>query len=184
MLHDQALRAHGQNLLRGTDQVGVPGQQLGFAIVDQQSIQTFQNSGQILAMIVDPVIHGVAADQLYLRHLLRTFSCSTGSIFARKRNSLSWYSAGIFGVKRLKDIELGVQRLCFVQVLQVRSTPEKALARNVLDAARIDAAPRQDGLVFRGKVFADYGNDPHIGKVACGQSKISRRSAQAAFCAA
>ncbi len=38
VLHDQALRPSGQNLLRRTHQVTILGQQLGFAIVDQQTI--------------------------------------------------------------------------------------------------------------------------------------------------
>jgi hypothetical protein len=39
-----------------------------------------------------------------------------------------------------KDIQLGVVRLGFVQVVEIRAFPEEALARGALNAARVDVA--------------------------------------------
>ena len=45
------------------------GEQLGFAVVDQQNIDFLQGFQEFGALDVDPEIHGVAADQGYARHL-------------------------------------------------------------------------------------------------------------------
>jgi hypothetical protein len=55
----------------------------------------------------------------------------------------------------------------------------EAFTRGMFKALRIHPATREHGLVFRGEVFADHGDDANISEVTCGQSEVSGRTAQA-----
>ena len=54
---------------------------------------------------------------------------------------------GNFRFEPGKDIQVGLQRLGFVDVVEIRTLPEKALARSALDATRIDLVRVEDGLL-------------------------------------
>ena len=123
-------------------------------------------------MIVDPVIHRVAADHLHLGHFAAHVFLQHRIDVGQKEILAVLIFGGNFGREALEDVQFGVQRLRFVQIFHVGAAPEEALAGRVLDAARIDAAAGQDGFVSRAEVFADHADDADIGEVAGGQRKM------------
>ena len=88
---------------------------------------------------------------------------------------------GNFGLEAGKDIQLGLVRLGFVEVVEIRAFPEKGFAGGVLNAGGIDLARIKDGLLARAEVFADDGDHAHIGEKAGGQRKVSGRAGEAAL---
>ncbi len=83
-----------------------------------------------------------------------------------------------------EDVELGVVRLGFVQVFEIRAFPEEAFAGGVLNAARIDVAGFEDGFLLGAEVLADDGDDAHVGEEAGGERKVGGGAAEAALAAA
>jgi hypothetical protein len=69
-LDDQRLRAHLHDLGRGSLQVVFAREHARFAVVDEQKIPILDGLQQLVAKILDPVIHGVAARQAQAVHLL------------------------------------------------------------------------------------------------------------------
>ena len=117
-------------------------------------------------MIVDPVIHGVAGHQLHIRHLLAHAPLQHGIDVGQKQKLRVAIRVGNLGLERREHVQLGVVRLGLVQVLEIRTLPEEALARGVLNAARVDVARLEDGLLLGPKVLAHHGDHAHIGKEA------------------
>ena len=129
-------------------------------------------------MAADPVVHGVAAHQLHLLHGVAHAGLQDGIDVGQKQEIGVVVLSRNLRLKLLEDVELGVQRLRFVDVLAVFTGPVKGLAFRVLDAARVDAALVHHGFVLRGEVFADDGNHAHVGEVAGGKRKVSGRAAE------
>ena len=69
MLDHQRLRSHGQNLLRGSRQIGLVAEHLGFGVVNQKHIDQLQCFRKLFRRALDPVIHGVAAGEPYALHV-------------------------------------------------------------------------------------------------------------------
>jgi hypothetical protein len=72
--HDE-LRTQLPHLVSGADQVVVPCQQLGFAVVEHQPVHPLQQRHQIVVVLANPQVHGVGydqprADQLFQRAAL------------------------------------------------------------------------------------------------------------------
>src|SRR5579875_103440 len=63
------MRTHRQNPCRGLAQVRFAGKQARLAVVDQQEIPFGDGRQQLLAVVLDPEIHGVAAGQAQAVHL-------------------------------------------------------------------------------------------------------------------
>ena len=102
-------------------------------------------------------------------------------MLARNRNSRVAIGVGNLGLEGGKDIQVGLVSLGFVQIVEIRAFPEEALARGALDAAGIDLARIKDGLLLAAEVFANDGDDAHIGEEACrpAKSRLPRRPGSA-----
>src|ERR1700728_2072729 len=61
--------AHVEHLARGEDEVWFLRQHFHFGVVDQKRVETFEHAGQVFGVVLDPVVHGVAAHHLHLWHL-------------------------------------------------------------------------------------------------------------------
>ena len=68
MLHDKDLRPHLEYALCGQRDAPAARQHAGLRIVDEQHVETLQHFEQSWLVILDPVVHGVAAHQLRLGH--------------------------------------------------------------------------------------------------------------------
>src|SRR6185437_2836921 len=184
MLHDQRLWAHFHDVFRRAHQVGVVAQQLGFAIVDEQNIQTFHHRLQIFFVTRDPVVHGVAANHAYLRHLLTNLLLQRWVDIGKKKKFAVPVGFGNFGLKSLEYIQVRAQRLCFVQVLEIFASPVETFACGVFDAVSIDPSRTKNRFLLFSKVFPDYPNYANLRKETCGQGKVGGSAAQATICGA
>ncbi len=131
-------------------------------------------------MILDPVIHGVAADHLHLRHFAADVGLEDGVDVGEKEVFAVLVGVGDLGREALEDVQLGVEGVGLVEVLHVGAAPEEAFAGNVLDALGIDVAAGQDGFFFGAEVFADDANDADVSKVAGGEGEVGGGAAEAA----
>ena len=178
MLDHQRARAHLHHLARSARQAVVAGQHLGLAIVDQQHVHALQHLVEIRAVPTNPVIHGVAADQLYLLHGIADAGLQHGIDVGQKQKIGIVILVRDRRLKRFEHIQLGVQRLGFVDILAVFAGPVEGLALRVLDAARVYAALVHHGFVVGREVLADYCDHTHVGEIAGAQRKICGRAAQ------
>ena len=117
-------------------------------------------------MILDPVVHRVAGHKLYIGHLLAHAPLQDRIDVSQKQKLGVAIGLGNLRLKGCKDVQLGVVRLGLVQVVEIGAFPEEALARRVLNAARVDAASLKDRLLPPAKILAHDGDDAHIGKEA------------------
>ncbi len=108
-----------------------------------------QHLAQILAVAADPVVHGVAADQLHLLHAVAHARLQHRIDVGEKQIVGVVVFGGNLRLKRLENVELGIKRLGFVDVLAVLAGPVKGLPFRVLDATGVHAALRHDRFVFR-----------------------------------
>ena len=119
MLDHQRLWPGRQDLCRCAQQIVITGQHLGLAIVDQQRIEPRQYPVKVLAMVVDPVIHGVAANHLHVGHL-PPHICLKDRIDVRQKEKIAVCIRGRnLGRKCFKDVQFCLQRLGFVEVLEI-----------------------------------------------------------------
>ena len=86
--------------MAGTDQVLLAGQQLSFAVVEQQAVEPWQKLEQLVTLGVDPQIHGVGQDQLRASAPdPAPAACTPGLPFARNTCVLSRKALGQHGVE-------------------------------------------------------------------------------------
>ena len=68
MLDDQDARAESHDSARGLNEVVVAGEHARFSVVDEEDVEALENFEQRGAMVLDPVVHGVAGDELDAGH--------------------------------------------------------------------------------------------------------------------
>src|SRR6185312_3345473 len=179
VLDDEALGAHFENLLGGADKIVVAGEELGFAVVDEQRVEAGEHAGEVGGVIVDPVIHGVAADEFGSRHFGAHISLKDGIDVGEEEVVGVLVFGGNARREALEDVQFRVEGLRLVEVGDVGAGPGEAFAAGMLDAAGINAAAGEDGFIFRSKVFADDGDNAHVGEVAGGEGEVGGGSAEA-----
>ena len=135
-------------------------------------------------MVLDPVVHGVAGDELDIGHGFAHAALQDGIDVGEKEKLRVAIGVGNLGLEGGEDVEFGVMSFGLVQVFEVGAFPEEALAGGVLNAARVDIAGGKDGFLLGAKVLAHDGDDAHIGEEAGGEREVSGRAAQAALAAA
>jgi hypothetical protein len=112
------------------------------------------------------VVHRVAGHQLHVGHGLAHAALQDGINVGEKEKLRVAVGFGNLRLEGREDIQLCIVRLGFVDVFQIGALPEEALARGVLNAARVDVARLEDGLLPLAEVLADDSDDAHIGKEA------------------
>ena len=68
VLDYEGLGAESQDILGGFVGIFGAGEEFGFGVVDEQDIQTFKDLEKVVAVVVDPVIHSVAAGEFGVGH--------------------------------------------------------------------------------------------------------------------
>ena len=66
VLDYQCLRPERHHRACGLDKVFIGGQHLRLGFVDEQNVQAFEDFEQRRAMILNPVVHGVAGGELHI----------------------------------------------------------------------------------------------------------------------
>ena len=169
MLDDQRLRSQTQYAARSLHQIIVTGKHASFRVVDEQNVQALEHFKQCRAMVFDPVIHRVAGHQFYVRHLFADAPLKHRINVGQKQIFGVAISLGNLRLEGCKDIQIGDVSLGFIQIFEIRTFPEKALARGVLYAPRVDVARLEYGLLLGAKVLAHDSDHTHIGKETGGQ---------------
>ena len=135
-------------------------------------------------VVLDPVIHGVAGDELHIGHGFADAALQDGIDVGEEEKLGVAVGVGNLGLECGEDVEIGLVGLGFVEIVEIGAFPEEAFAGGVLDAAGVDLAAVEDGLLLGAEVFADDGDDADIGKEAGGKGEMSGRAAQATLAAA
>ncbi len=184
VLDDQRARAESHDGARSLHEIVVAGQHARFSVVDEQNIETLENFEQRGAMVLDPVIHGVAGDELDAWHGFAHAALQNGIDVGEEEEFGVAIGVGDFGLEGGEDVELSVMGFGFVEIFEIGAFPEEAFAGGVLDAARVDVAGGEDGFLLGAEVFADDGDDADIGEEAGGEREIGGCAAEAALAAA
>ncbi len=124
---------------------------------------------QIVAKILDPIIHGVAARQAEAVHLLAHAALQGGLDVAEQQVGRFLVAFRQLGIEIGEHVQIGAQRSAIVHVVRINARPEERLAAlYALQAFQIDPAVRQQLFVFSGEVVAHHGDDLGLGKIAGG----------------
>ena len=86
-LDDQGTRPHAMDGRRGPAQVVLAGEHTGFGIVDEQEIPLGDGCQQLVAVVLDPVVHGVAAGEPQSAHLAAHAALTAKVSSSARRNS-------------------------------------------------------------------------------------------------
>ena len=183
MLDNQRVGAEGDDGARSLHEIVVAGQHADFGVVDEQHVEAFENFKQGRAMVLDPVVHGVAGDELDARHRFAHAALQHGIDVGEEEKVGVAIGVGNFGLEGGEDIQLGRARFGFVEIFEVGTFPKKALAGGALDAAGIDITCGKDGLLLGAKVFAYDGDHAHASEEAGSEREVSGRAAQATLAA-
>ena len=135
-------------------------------------------------MIVDPIVHGVAGNELDAGHRLADAALEYGIDVGEKKKLGVGIRRRNLGLEGGEDVEFGGVGLGFVQVVEVGPFPEEAFAGGAFDSLNVDVAFEEDGFLAAAKVFADDRNDADIDKETGGKGEVSGGAAQAAVTAA
>ena len=165
-------RAESHDGARGLHEVVVAGEHARFGVVDEQDVEALENFEQRGAMVLDPVVHGVAGDELDVGHGFADAALQDGIDVGEEEEFGVGVGGGNFGLEGGEDVELGVVGLGFVEVFEIGAFPEEAFAGGVLDAARVDFARVEDGFLLGAEVLADDGDDANIGEEAGGKREV------------
>jgi hypothetical protein len=122
------LGPHRHDGARGLHKVVVAGQHARFGVVDEQNVEAFEHFEQRRLVILDPVIHGVAGDQLHAGHGLAHAALQHGIDVGEEEKLRVAIGVGNLGLEGRKDVQLGLVGLGLVQVFEIRALPEEALA--------------------------------------------------------
>ncbi len=166
---------------RGLHEVGVAGEHACLGVVDEQDVEALEHFKQRGLVVLDPVVHGVAGDELRVGHGFAHAALQDGIDVGEEEKFGIAIGVGNLGLEAGEDVELGLERLGLVEVFEIGALPEEAFAGGALDAARIDLVRVEDGLLLGAEVFADDGDDAHIGEVSWrrARSRLPRRRGSA-----
>ena len=83
------------------------------------------------------------------------------------------------GLEALEDVQLGIERLCRIQVLDVATGPAERCTRSGLKASQVDTVGAHELYVLVSEIIANDRDDAHVGEVArcdreigCGAAKL------------
>src|ERR1035437_4534732 len=174
----QRVRTHLHDLGGGAAQVVFAREQAGFAVVAQQEVPLLQSLEQRRTEIVDPVVHGVAAGELDIAHLVAHTALQIGLDVAQEEIRLGAVALRQPGIEIREDVEIGLQGLAIVHIGRVLTGPEEGLAGDAVEAGEIDLAGRQKIEVFLREVLADDADDFDLREIRGGEGDIRARSAE------
>ncbi len=136
-------RTKPENSARGLQEVVVAGQHTGFGVVDEQHVETLEDLKQRGAMVLDPIIHGVAGNELDAGHGLAHAALQNRIDVGEEEKIGVAVNLGDFGLEGREDIQFGVAGLRLVEIFEIGAFPEEALSRRALDATDIDVLARK-----------------------------------------
>ncbi len=179
LLDDHEFGAHGLHGPAGADQVFVIGQQPGFAVVEHQPIQTLEQSGQLVALGVNPQVHRVGHDQRRAGHLIEHLHLHHRRAIGQKQIAAAAISLGQHRIEFLEHVQMHFQRLAIVHVRQIPAAPAECLCpADDVQARGVDPPAGEQGRMLGRKVFAHHAHQPHGREITGRIGKIGGRAAQ------
>jgi len=175
---DEDLGAHVHDDGGGLFEVRFAGEHAGFAVVDEEEVPALEGFEQGGAGDVDPEIHGVAAGEAGLLHLVADAFLEGGLDVAEEEVGGVFVGGGEFGVEVGEDVEVGDECGAVVHVVGVDALPEEGFAGDALEAFDADVAGGEEVDVGLGKVVADDADDVDGGEVGGREGDVSAGAAE------
>jgi len=149
-----------------------------FAVVDHEDVDPLEQSEQCGLFALDPVVHGVAHNQLGVLDLLQNAELQLGVDIPQEEKARRAKAGRKPGLKIGEDAKSGLQCFPTLQVVGVLALPAKALAVCPLDPGPIDAARCQTLQLLVGIIGTDDPN--HLDRVQdrAGYTEVNRGAAQ------
>ena len=136
---------------------------------------------EVVAVGRDPVVHGVAGDELGVRHFGADVGLQDGIDVGEEEIVGVEIVGGDFGFEGGEDVEVGGEGFGRIEVVDVAAGPVEALAGYMLDACGVDVLGGEDGFVLWEEVVADDTDDTDVGEEACGQGEVGCRATEHAL---
>src|ERR1700722_20084585 len=171
-LDDQRVRTHIENALGGFAQVRMAGKHFRFTIVDQQEVPVADGRKQLVTEIGDPVVHGVAAGQAHVRHLIADRRLQSGLNVAEQKIFCRLVFLGNLGIEVRENVQVGLKRGAIVHVVGIFSGPKKRLPRDAFQTFEIDPVMGQQVGIFLSEIVAHDADGSGFCKEARGKRYI------------
>ena len=177
LLGDHHGRAEVEHLVGGAHEVGLVGELLDLAVVEDHAVDQADRAQQRLARDVDPQVHRVHRHEARLGALLADLALEVGLDVGEEDD------VGGRGLRRqrrlevLEDVEVGLERVADVDVALVAAGPEERLAAgDVLDVVGDHAARAQRAVLLLAEVVAHGADDAGVREERGGEREVHRRA--------
>ncbi len=177
-LDDQGLRTVRQNHFRGLDQIRLPRQLAGLAVVDDHDIHQRERLFQIVPFSFDPEVHRVAGHQPGALHLAQHLLLKHRINVPEKDHLGGLIRRGKNGLEGLEHVQLGLQRMRFVELKAVFAPPPECFPIEGLKPGQVNLPRLKKPEMLLRKIPADHGNQLDFRKITGGRREIGGRAAQ------
>src|ERR1043166_1282828 len=140
---------------RGGEEVRVIGQLLGFALVEDKSMNALEEAEQVLKGDVEPEVHGVGDDELGLLHLVEHMHLQRGRDIGEEDERGGLERVGQMRGETFKHAQLSGEGAAVVHVQLVFAGPMEGFAGLDLESVKVDAMAAIELDVALGKVLPD-----------------------------
>ncbi len=181
LLDNDKHRPHlGDDLLARADRVADAGEQVGFFIVDDQTVDLGEELAQLVGLGLDPEVHRVGDGEDALRQGPQELALNGGVAVGEEDELRVGVGLGHLGRVLAEDPELGEEGLSLVPVVEVLAAPGEGLgALADLEARDVDVVePSEDGVVVVVEVLAGGGHEADAREEARCCCEVHRRPAQ------
>src|SRR5580704_767994 len=111
-------------------------------------------------------------------HFVADFGLQGGLNVAQEQKFRIHVLGGNARPEFLENVQLGEIGFGLVQVLKILAAPAEGLAFSVFNSTDVDITFLEDFFVLGGEVFADHGDDAHLGEVARSEGEVSAGSTE------
>ena len=158
------------------------GEHARFLIVDHQGVDLGERLHQIVALDVDPQVHGVGCDQLRRANLAQHVELELRIDVAEQHELGILVRLGQLGLKVTEHAEPGIEGLAGREIRRVTADPVKGLAGRALQPGDVHAQLGQLVDVALREVIADHADHRDVpGEVRRGPADERRRAAEQIF---
>ena len=136
------------------------------ALVDGEEVDFPERSLERIELARDPVVHGVAGNELRLPYLFQNVKLDFGIDVRKEHDIRVLIVIDDHRLERGQNIEIGGKGARLVQVVSVFALPVERLSFLLLKTPGIDGLALQELDVLLGEVLADNGDEAYVRKIA------------------
>jgi len=177
LFDDDEFRAHGQHCPGGLDKIALIGQQAGFAVVEDEAVDFFEQVREFRSFGLDPEVHGVSHDQPGRRQSRQCLLLKNRVRVGQK--DVMGIAEGVGDFRRSfgQDVEIDLDGFGFVHVLEIRAVPAESLAAGAFfQPGGVDVAAIEDGGEIVRPIIADNADEADGGEETGGAGEVDGRS--------